>query len=104
MALPKVYAFCNQGFGTDMQTWYAMHEDGTVLGCHLSSTRAWGIHDVQPPFKKEQYAEKLGVEDPQRDEHYELVICDERTLPPDEVMARNKVIGEKAEEQAEADV
>lgn len=95
-ALPKVYVWCNSGAGTDWQIWVAMHEDGTVLGQHCSSARAFGIGDVQPPFKRALYAEHLGTQG-ERGEGYELVVCPEGEGPPPEVAERNRAQGEETE-------
>lgn len=95
MALPKVYAWCNSGNGTDFQMWIAMHEDGTVLGQHCSSARCFGESDVQPPFKRELYAKHLGTKG-ERGEGYELVVCPEGDGPPPEVVARNKAQAKSA--------
>lgn len=100
--LPKVYAWCNSGAGTDMQMWVAMHEDGTVLGQHCSSSRSWGESDIQPPFKRERYAEHLGTEG-ERGEGYELVVCPEGEGPPPEVIERNRLLGEATKKEGEAD-
>jgi hypothetical protein len=95
-SVPKVYAWCNSGNGTDFQMWIAMHEDGTVLGRHCSSGRGWGESDVQPPFKSEAYAKHLGTAG-ERGEGYELVVCPEGEHPPPEVVERNRSAGNEAE-------
>lgn len=99
-ALPKVYAWCNAGEGTEWQMWVAMHEDGTVLGQHCSSARSWGESDVQPPFKRDAYAKHLGTAG-ERGEGYELVVCPPGEGPPPEVIERNRKLGEEAKADAE---
>lgn len=99
-ALPKVYAWCNSGGGTDFQIWLAMHEDGTILGQHCSSARAWGESDIQPPFKSKAYAEHLGTAG-ERGEGYELVVCPQGEGPPPGVVQRNREQAVKANSATE---
>lgn len=98
--IPKVYAFCNSGWGTEWQMWIAMHEDGTVLGQHCSSSRFWGLSDVRPPFKAEQYEKAFGP-DPVEGVDYEVVEVPAGEGPPPEVVERNQALGREAK-QAEA--
>jgi hypothetical protein len=94
-AIPRVYVWCNSGGGTDWQHWLAMHEDGTVLGSHISSHRVFGLKDVRPPMKAEQYAEAFGP-DPVEGEDFEVIECPEGSGPPPEVVARNRAQGAEA--------
>lgn len=98
-AIPKVYLFCNSGWGTEWQVWYAMHEDGRVLGSHVSSSRFWGLKDCRPPFKAEGYAEAFGP-DPVEGVDYEVVEVPGGEGPPDEVIERNRALGLAAEAEA----
>lgn len=98
-AIPKVYLFCNRGWGTEWQSWYAIHEDGRVLGSHVSSSRFWGLKDCRPPFKAEGYAEAFGP-DPVEGVDYEVVEVPDGEAPPDEVMERNRLLGEAAKAEA----
>lgn len=93
--IPKVYAWCNSGWGTEWQMWLAMHEDGTVLGSHCSSSRSWGLSDVRPPFKAEAYERAFGP-DPVEGVDYVVVEIPDGEGPPDDVIARNKAQGEAA--------
>jgi hypothetical protein len=99
-AIPKVYLFCNSGWGTEWQVWYAMHEDGRVLGSHISSSRFWGLRDSRPPMKAEGYAEAFGP-DAVEGKDYEVVEVPERQGPPPEVVARNEALGAAAKAEAE---
>lgn len=101
-SIPKVYAFCNSGWGTEWQIWYAMHEDGRVIGSHCSSSRFWGLRDVRPPFKAEGYARAFGP-DPVEGVDYEVVEVPDGEGPPPEVVARNEALGEAAKAEAAED-
>jgi len=90
----KVYAFCNSGGGTDMQSWLAMAETGEVVSGHLSSSRAWGIHDVGPEWKKSSYEQVLG-----EGFEVEYIVVDEGHAPPPEVVERNRVLGQEAKKK-----
>lgn len=98
-AIPKVYLFCNSGWGTEWQSWYAIHEDGRVLGAHISSSRFWGLRDCRPPMKAEGYAEAFGP-DAVEGEDYAVVEVPDGEAPPPEVMARNAARGEEAKAKA----
>jgi hypothetical protein len=87
----KVYAFCNSGNGTDMQTWIAIAETGEILTSHFSSSRTWGIHDVGPEWKAEAYAKVLGA-----DVDVDYIVVDEGKAPPAEVVELNRLLGERA--------
>lgn len=89
---PMVYAFCNGRWGGGDQIWISMCECGEVLGNHISSSRGFGISDVQPPFKAEAYQEHLGGTE--RDSDYQLVVLDDGQAPPSEVVERNRKLGE----------
>ena len=93
----KVYAFCNSGSGTDMQTWMAMAETGEVITSHFSSSRAWGIHDVGPDWKTEHYEKVFG-------EGFEVdyIVVPDRQPPPAEVVEANRKLGEIAALQESA--
>ena len=97
--IPKVYLFCNSGWRTDWQHWYAMHEDGRVLGSHISSSRFWGLRDCRPPFKAKGYAEAFGP-DPVEGKDYEVIEVPEGQGPPPEVVARNEALGEAEKQKA----
>jgi len=87
----KVYAFCNSGSGTDMQTWMAMAETGECITSHLSSSRAWGIHDVGPEWKRDHYVKALGEEF-----DVEYIVVEDRQPPPAHVVEANRKLGEAA--------
>jgi hypothetical protein len=83
-----VYAWCNAGNGTDMQTWIAIAEDGEVLAQHMSSSRAWGQHDVGPDgFYRQRYADKFGERFMDR---LDYVVVPDRQTPPHAVYERNQ--------------
>lgn len=88
-AATKVYAFCNSGSGTDMQTWMAMAETGEVITSHWSSSREWGINDVGPERKRDAYEKVLG-----EGFEVEYIVVPDRQAPPAEVVERNRVLGE----------
>jgi len=88
----KVYAFCNSGNGTDMQTWLAMAETGEVITSHFSLSRYFGVMDVSPQCKWEAYEECLG-------EGFEVdyIVVDAGQAPPAEVVAANSLLRERSQ-------
>lgn len=91
----KVYAFCNSGMRTDMQGWMAMAETGDVICSHLSSSRAWGIHDVSPAMHAEAYEKTLGA-----GYAIDYIVVDEGQAPPADVVEKNRLLGEMAAAEA----
>lgn len=91
-----VYAWCQSGDGTDMQVWMAMADDGEVIASHLSSSRAWGAHDVGPTgVHASRYATKFG--DRYMDDlDYRIAPPGEHGIP-DEVLKLNQELRQEKE-------
>ena len=62
-AKPIVWAFCNGRYPWGDEAWCAMTDDGQVITGHISSSRGWGVQDVGPERKHQQYLDVVGTAD-----------------------------------------
>lgn len=98
-ARPIVWAFCNGTWGRSDQAWVAITDDGVVLAQHISSSEAWGAHDVGPdsfPARRQNYLDALGT----LDVDYRVLPLGE--APPAHVLERNQARTEATEAAAAA--
>jgi hypothetical protein len=55
---PKVFCFVNSGAGTDWQHVIAVAEDGEALAGHVSSSKAFAMHDITSEAKQGRFRAK----------------------------------------------
>jgi hypothetical protein len=84
--LPAIYLWSNSPDGDGIA--YAMAQDGTVLGSHWCSHWGYMRHDLHDRADRRAACEK----------HYPdgyrlVVLATARSLPPDEVLQRNRLQG-----------
>ena len=85
-SLPAIYLWSNSRDGDGIA--YAMAEDGHVIGSHLCSHWGYMKHDLHDrPDRKER------CENYYPDGYRLVVLMESRSLPPDEVLERNRVLG-----------
>jgi hypothetical protein len=89
--MTKIYLFNNSAGNTDWNAVYAMADTGEVLATHICSHicfMAGDLHDNRPERKKE-WKEKFG--------DYEIVELKQGETPPDDVIEKNRILGEEYE-------
>jgi hypothetical protein len=92
LSVPAIYLWSNSPDGDGIA--YAMAEDGTVLGTHWCSHWGYMRHDLHDRADRKQACEQ------HYPDGYRLVVLSTpRSLPPDEVLERNRLQG-VADEQA----
>lgn len=93
--MTKIYLFNASSGETSYNTVYAMAETGEVLASHLCSHICFmngDLHDTRPE-RKEKWKEQFG--------EYEIVSLPQGEKPPQDVLERNKSLGEEATRNAE---
>lgn len=89
--LPAIYLFSNARSGDGVA--YAMAEDGTVLGSHVCTHWGYMRHDLHDrPDRKET------CEAHYPDGYRLVVLTEPGSVPPEEVIERNRQQGEAAKE------
>jgi hypothetical protein len=88
-ALPAIYLFSSMVSGDGPA--YALAEDGTVLGSHWCSHWGYMKHDLH-----DRSDQKAKVEEHYPEGYRLVVLTDPGSLPPDEVIERNRKQGEEA--------
>jgi hypothetical protein len=92
LALPAIYLFSNSRNGDGIA--YSMVEDGTVLGSHWCSHWGYMRHDLHDrPDRKE------ACEAHYPDGYRLVVLTEPGSLPPPEVIERNRQQGEEAKRE-----
>lgn len=90
--MTKIYLFNNSDGRTDWNVVYAMADTGEVLASHVCSHRcfmAGDLHDNRPERQK-AWEEKYG--------EYETVIVPQGEAPPEDVLEKNRLLGELADQ------
>lgn len=96
LSLPVVYLFSDSYNGDGPA--YAMAEDGHVLGSHWCSHWGYMRNDLHDRADR-----KAAVEAHYPGGYRVVVLTKPGSLPPDEVVERNRLIGEAARESATGD-
>ncbi len=89
--LPKIYAVHNGEFGSGMEIWIVIAEDGHFLGSHVCSNRTFVQHDL---FDR---ADRQVVNEAHYPDGFEMMILQKDEQLPADVQARNQALASEYE-------